>query len=107
MSGEVIETPDNNIDSFMTCFIENLTSWQSSFLLLIHQCYSTVLSYLGNQLETKNFKAYITQCGLQNFFDFLSSIMVNSYGLYMAHPGSTLPNKSLIMLTHPREDCFA
>ena len=107
MSGEVIETPDNNIDSFMTCFIGNLTSWQPSLLLLIHQCYSTALSYLGKQLEAKNFKAYITQCGLQNSFDFLYLIMVNYYGLYMAHPDSTLPNKSLILLTHPREDRFA
>ena len=27
------------------------------------------------------------------------------YGLHMTHPGHTLPNKSLNMLTHSREDC--
>ena len=27
------------------------------------------------------------------------------YGMHMTHPGCTLPNKSLIMLTHLRKDC--
>ena len=28
------------------------------------------------------------------------------YGLHMTHAGCTLPYKSLIMLTHSREDCI-
>ena len=27
------------------------------------------------------------------------------FGLHMTHAGCTLPNKSLIMLTHSRKDC--
>ena len=33
-------------------------------------------------------------------------VIIMVCNLHMSHPGCTLPNKSLIMLTHPRKDCF-